>query len=86
LKLSKEKECELVGRWSKSIINHMYWCAMSTSDGDGDIMKAKWISIANHIHNIHTHSGVFPKCAHPILRQASGRRKKWLKKGYTNII
>ena len=24
--LAKQKECELVGQWQRSIINHMYWC------------------------------------------------------------
>ena len=30
-KLAKQKDCELVGEWCKSMVNHLYWCAMSTA-------------------------------------------------------
>ncbi|XP_050411067.1 uncharacterized protein LOC126825423 [Patella vulgata] len=50
--LSKEKECEDVGLWTKSIINHLYWSAGSTEDGDGNVMWAKWESICNHVQNV----------------------------------
>lgn len=77
LALAKKKNCELIGEWIKSIINHMYWCAMSTPNGDQQLIKAKWLSIINHIHNKHHHQGVFKKCAHKIIH--GQRRKKWLK-------
>ena len=51
--LSKEKNCELVKDWKKSLINHLYWSAVSTPSGDGESIKAKWISLHNHIHNMH---------------------------------
>ena len=35
-KLAKKKECEDLGQWRQSISNHMYWCAASTPDGDGE--------------------------------------------------
>ena len=38
--LAKQKGCELVGKWEQSMINHMYWCVVSTSSGDSDIMVA----------------------------------------------
>lgn len=77
--LAKEKECELVGVWIKSLVNHIYWSAVSTPSGDGSLIKAKWLSITNHIHNTHTgHSDLFPSCEHPPIPRR-GRRKKWFK-------
>eukprot|EP00795_Rhopilema_esculentum_P010095 gene10095-18746_t len=62
--LAKRPRCSLLGKWIKSIVNHMYWCAAS-SDGDGDLMLAKWDSVVNHICDIHEgHSELFPKCSH----------------------
>ena len=49
--LAKQKDCELIGKWEQSMINHMYWCVVSTPNGDGDMMVAKWLSLENHIHN-----------------------------------
>ena len=54
----------------------MYWCAAS-SGGDGELMKAKWSSITNHVMNVHEgHSETFCKCQHGPLED-----RKWLKKG-----
>ena len=77
-KLAKEKDCELIGEWRKSVINHLYWSAISTPSGDGEEIKAKWLSLDNHIHNNHRgHGKIFPKCRHGRL---PGRgRKKWFK-------
>lgn len=56
----------------------MYWCAASSEDQPGELVVAKWQSIANHIQNIHTgHGKLFPRCQHDDL--SAGRRKKWLK-------
>ena len=65
--VSKLKDCELAGKWKRSIVNHVYWSAVSTPDGDGDVMVAKFRSMTNHIRNIHVHedhSALFPQCAH----------------------
>ena len=49
----------------------------SKPPGDGDMIKAKWLSLENHIHNKHSgHGDKFPKCAHARL---TGKRK-WFKK------
>ena len=76
--LAKEKDCDIIGSWTKSIINHLYWSAVSTRNGDGDLVEAKWLSIFNHIHNKHKkHGPLFSNCLHGRL---SGRKnKKWLK-------
>ena len=56
--LEKDKECELVGKWKKSVINHLYWSAVSAPNGDGEMILTKWISLDNHIHNKHMNSMV----------------------------
>ena len=47
--LAKKKGCELVGKWQRSIINHLYWCVASTPDCNGEVIKAKWLSLEGHI-------------------------------------
>ncbi len=72
--LAKEKDCELVGEWKRSLLNHLYWSAVSTPDGNGEVIQAKWMSLDNHIHNKNQRHGKnFPKCSHGRLRR---RRKK----------
>ncbi|KAF3845945.1 hypothetical protein F7725_003023 [Dissostichus mawsoni] len=71
-----------IGEWIQSILNHLYWCAVSTPDGNGEMIADKWLSLNNHIVNIHTkHGRVFEKCAHGRLPAAQNRKKKWLKAG-----
>ena len=79
-KLGKQKDCELVSEWQKSIINHLYWCVSSTPADDGELIKAKWLSLDNHIHNVHRrHGKKFPKCAHGRLGRQN-RNRKWLQR------
>ncbi|ELT96829.1 hypothetical protein CAPTEDRAFT_225143 [Capitella teleta] len=44
----------------------------STPDGNGPLMLAKWLSIANHLHNVHHNHGdpLFPSCLHGDLEDA----------------
>ena len=73
--LAKQKDCKIVGEWQKSILNHLYRCVASSPNGDSEVVQAKWLSLENHIHNVHRgHSKKFPKCTHP-RRQASERNK-----------
>lgn len=75
MKLAKQKGCGIVGDWSKSMVNHLYWCASSTADGDEEVLLEKWLSLLNHIHNKHQgHGKKYKKCTHGRLRN-----RKWLK-------
>ena len=57
----------------------MYWCVASTPSGNGEMIKAKWLSLENHIHGVHTgHGDIFPECAHGQLDVHT--RKKWFKR------
>ena len=79
-KLTKEKDCELIGEWEKSLVNHLYWCASSTPSGNGEEIRAKWLSLDNHIHNKHSgHSKLFKKCQHGRLT-GHAKKKKWFKR------
>ena len=79
--LAKKKDCSVVQKWKKSIVNHMFWCAAS-SDDDADLKEAKWLSITNHIMDKHSghENPLFPKCLHDRLHGRE-RKKKWLKPG-----
>jgi len=79
-KLAKQKNCELVGEWQKSIINHLYWCVSSTADNNEDVIGAKWLSLDNHVYNVYENHGTrhFRKCDHGRLRWHD--RKKWFKR------
>ncbi|XP_039522036.1 uncharacterized protein LOC120475416 isoform X2 [Pimephales promelas] len=74
--VSKEKHCNKVKMWKKSIRNHLYWSACGSSDGEETV--AKWTSLLNHVQNVHVHEHpLFPKCLHP----PSTGKNKWLKPG-----
>ena len=63
----------------RSMINHLYWCALSTKDGNGDLILEKWLSF--HMHNVHKgHGQMYKECEHGRLR-----KQKWLKYRKYNI-
>ena len=67
--LSKRKGFELVGKWTKSIVNHYYWPVMSTGIDGKDFIEAKWKSLIRHIQNKHkVHGHTIPRCSHQITR------------------
>ncbi|XP_019616683.1 PREDICTED: uncharacterized protein LOC109464189 [Branchiostoma belcheri] len=78
-KAYKEKNCEVIKDWCKSIKKHLYWCAQSTSQGFGQLIVAKWKSIMRHIANKHDGhpDESFPTCAHGPLDQ----ERKWIFSG-----
>ena len=71
----KEKGCALIGEWKKSLVNHLYWSVgLPTTDGKGEMIRAKWISLDNHIHNKHKgHSKIFPACT---SHEERGKKEK----------
>ncbi|XP_062591608.1 uncharacterized protein LOC134253115 isoform X1 [Saccostrea cucullata] len=74
--LSKKKNCELVGAWAHSISNHIYWCAAS-SDGNGELILEKWISILNHVTDVHEgHGELYPRCLHGPVDD-----RQWIRRG-----
>jgi len=73
--LANERECEDVRGWIHSISNHLYWSAATSSTGEEVV--AKWVSVANHVQNVHTHDEyLFPACLHGLT--SDGQQKKWL--------
>ena len=85
--LGKKRDCQDVSEWRRSIVNHMYWCAASTPDGDGELMKAKWQIVPLHTQNIHKNpnSALYPECGHGILEGDSSDRL-WLERGLQHYI
>lgn len=77
--LGKQKDLEEVGLWRQSVVNHLYWVAASTPDGDGDMMVAKWDSLLYHLQNQHTDlpNPLYPACGHP-PHSDEQRNKEWL--------
>ena len=51
------------------ISNHLYCSAVSSPEGQGELIVAKWESILNHRHNVHTRhdDARFPSCAYDEL-------------------
>ncbi|XP_043110508.1 uncharacterized protein LOC122356107 isoform X2 [Puntigrus tetrazona] len=77
-KLTKNKECGLLRKWQRSIRNHAYWCASSSTSGPEKV--AKWTSLVNHLQNVHTHDNpIFHKCEHPV--KESKDPNKWFQRG-----
>ncbi|XP_052429872.1 uncharacterized protein LOC127971108 [Carassius gibelio] len=77
-KLSQKKGYQILKKWLRSIKNHVYWSAKSSTSGPEKV--AKWTSLLNHIQNKHIHENPeFPKCAHP--EKVSKDPKKWFQPG-----
>ncbi|KAL3889078.1 hypothetical protein ACJMK2_001434 [Sinanodonta woodiana] len=50
--MTKEEKSNIILQWSRTISNHMYWCAAS-SQGHGELVRHTWTSILNHIADVH---------------------------------
>lgn len=73
--LAHQNGCQVVGEWIHSIVNHMYWAAASSITGEETV--AKWVSVVNHVQNIHQHDDwQFPVCLHG---PTDDHEKKWLR-------
>ncbi|XP_061190950.1 uncharacterized protein LOC133199083 [Saccostrea echinata] len=82
LSLSKEKDCEHLREWIKSLENHLYWVPSSAPDDEDNELKwEKWTSITNHVQNIHKgNEQRFQRCEHGDL-DPTAKRKRWLRPG-----
>jgi hypothetical protein len=80
--LAKKKECGDVALWKRSIINHLYYVAAEAPQANREeVAEAMWVSICNHIQDIHEHDNeLFVMCEHPHLRDEE-RNKQWLLPG-----
>ena len=65
----RENGCEIIGEWIQGIKNHLYWCAISTNQGFGDLMVAKWMSLLLHVAD-----ELFPDCAHGEIENENGSK------------
>ncbi|KAG0445437.1 hypothetical protein HPB47_015133 [Ixodes persulcatus] len=62
--VSGTKAHNVLRKWKRTIIRHLYWCAR-TSNGDGELVLAKWRSIMRHVIDVHVHiDPLHPACAH----------------------
>ena len=78
LAVCKEKGNEAIRFWVKGIRSHLYWSVLSTQQGFGDLIVAKWTSIMGHISNKHDDhpNPLFAKCAHGDIAP-----RQWIPKG-----
>ncbi|XP_077492218.1 uncharacterized protein LOC144103349 [Amblyomma americanum] len=71
---AKQNNCKELAPWIKSVCNHLYWAAAS-SEGKAELIVPKWLSLLNHIRDIHTHDQAsFPTCLHGDIGP-----KQWLR-------
>ncbi|CAN8016911.1 unnamed protein product, partial [Ixodes persulcatus] len=62
--VARTKKHSVLLKWIKTIIRHLHWCAR-TSDGDGKLVLAKWVSLIRHMINVHEHPDpLHPACEH----------------------
>lgn len=69
----KKRLCELgktsafrkINNWVQSICNHLHW-VVNTTEPHSDLRREKWLSVVNHLQNIHVHPELshFKKCEH----------------------
>ncbi|KAM7298679.1 uncharacterized protein ISCGN_019255 [Ixodes scapularis] len=74
--LAKSPRHKSLERWLETITRHLYWCAR-TSNGQGDLILAKWTSITRHISDVHHHvNPLHPACLHGNLTD-----RLWIEEG-----
>lgn len=78
-KLSKEKGCEIIGRWRKACVRHFYWAVTSTNECLGKVKLAKFQAFLSHVINQHRDlpNRLFNACAHG----DNIKPKVWMLKG-----
>eukprot|EP00112_Aurelia_sp_Birch-Aquarium-sp1_P011567 Seg2428.5 transcript_id=Seg2428.5/GoldUCD/mRNA.D3Y31 product="hypothetical protein" protein_id=Seg2428.5/GoldUCD/D3Y31 len=79
---AKRKGFEEIEQWIKPCVNHFYWSATTTFDGNGDLIWAKFKSFLSHCVNEHTEldEPLFNRCAHGEIED-----HLWLEKGMPEL-
>lgn len=79
LQAGKEKGCEIILSWVKGVRRHLYWSAIFTKEGFGEMIHAKFYSFLKHVSNVHEdhENELFSKCAHEELIKP----RQWIKNG-----
>ncbi|XP_077548003.1 uncharacterized protein LOC144160657 [Haemaphysalis longicornis] len=73
---AKVRGCETIAMWSHSVVLHMYH-AVVVGAGDGELAVAVWLSMLNHVQDIHDgHSELYRTCQHGQLQP-----RKWIYPG-----
>ena len=72
-------DCERLKEWIDTIINHLFWCVVSSPSNCPQLVLAKWKSMLDHLQNRHTghEDSLFRSCAHEPL-QCRDAKKKWI--------
>ncbi|XP_037525499.1 uncharacterized protein LOC119402427 isoform X1 [Rhipicephalus sanguineus] len=79
--LGRTRQHESVLGWRKTIIRHLYWCAIN-SKGNEALFLARWLSILRHIVNVHSHPDpLHPSCFHGELPE-----RDWLVEGSESFL
>ena len=78
-KLSKEKNCEIIGRWKKVRVRHFYWAVASTQECLGQVKLTKFQAFLSHVTNKHKDlpNRLFSACGHGNIITP----KLWMSKG-----
>ncbi|CAN7938451.1 unnamed protein product [Ixodes hexagonus] len=63
-------------KWLDTITKHLYWCAR-TSNGQGNLILAKWTSITRHICDVHHH----PNPLHSACLHGDVSDRLWIEEG-----
>ncbi|KAH7979006.1 hypothetical protein HPB49_007767 [Dermacentor silvarum] len=74
--LGRLKQHGTVIGWRKTVIRHLYWCAVN-SHGNEKLFLARWLSILRHIVNVHDH----PDPLHPSCFHGEMPERDWLVEG-----
>ena len=82
-KLSKEKNCEIIGRWRKACGRHFYWAVNSTKECLGKVKLAKFQAFLSHVINQHKDlpNRLFNARAHGDVIKP----KVWMTRGTVNL-
>ena len=78
-KIAKKKGYDCLLEWIKPCANHLYWCATTTLNGDGQVIWDKFESFFSHI--IDKHQDLTNKWFNRCARKENITDRKWLLEG-----